>query len=77
MAIKTVGDLVAELLKRDQGAELRLTVAWAGDTAAADRGGVSVRSGKERGTGGDAVYVDGWLSGCDTALEINEDAERP
>jgi len=64
IAIETVGQLVAELLKENQAAPVRLKVCWAGDTATADVGEIDVEAVEGH------VHVKGWMSNCDTSLEI-------
>lgn len=67
--MKTVGDLVDELLKHGRDKALSVSVQWAGDTATADAGEVSLteRDG--------VVTVAGWMSGCDTELEVETDED--
>ena len=73
MAIMTVGDLVAELLKQDQTAPVKVAVSWSGDTAVGAVGEIQVYP-----TAADrldtTVMVKGRLWGCDTTLEIDEHA---
>ncbi len=67
--MKTVGDLIDALSRFDRSLPLSVGVGWAGDTAVSDPGEVLV-SEKDG-----IVSVRGWLSNCDTELEI-EDTEE-
>lgn len=69
MTIRTAGDLVDALSRVDRDAPLSLAVAWAGDTATSDPGEVTV----EQKDG--VVSVRGWLSNCDTSLEVESDED--
>lgn len=62
----TVGELIAVLSGFPQDAPVRARVQWAGDTAYADDG--ETGAALEGGT----VVVGGWMSNCDTSLEISE-----
>ncbi len=70
--ILTVGDLVAELLKQDQGAPVGVVVRWAGDAAYADLGETKVHARDSGDREDTKVLVEGWLSNCDTTLDIGD-----
>lgn len=62
----TVAELIAELLKLPQDAQVRASVGWAADTAISDEGEPVEALIQPDG----CVQVRGWLSNCGTELEI-------
>lgn len=69
----TVAELIAELLKLPQDAQVRASVGWAADTAISDEGEPVEALVQPDGS----VRIRGWLSNCGTELEIEhpEDEE--
>lgn len=69
-----VKKLVELLQKENQEAAVVLRVAWAADTAITDMNdGSGAITVKEDGS---TVTLHGWLSNCDTTLEIGPDDEE-
>jgi hypothetical protein len=66
----TVAEMIVELQKQDPKAQIGVSVSWAGDTAVSDPTEIDVEviNGEFR--------IKGWMSNCDTSLEIDESEDE-
>jgi hypothetical protein len=66
----TVEEMIIELQKQDPKAQIGVSVSWAGDTAVSDPTELYVK------TIDGEVRIKGWMSNCDTSLEIGESEDE-